>query len=246
MSLQDTPKVKYIASCSFGKDSLAMLIKIKELGLPLDEVIYCDIRYDENLSGEMPKMAEFIPKAEKILKEKFDIEVTHLRGVTFIEQFYKVKQKGNHIGDNYGFPYLIGAWCNDRLKMQPIRKYLNSQEDKIIQYVGIAYDEPERYERLNHETHIAPLYDLKITENEAMEICMKYDLVSPIYSDSFRGGCWFCVKQSLKQLEFLYKNYPKLWSKLRDLEKDSFNTFKPRKTLEELEERFKGVKDGRD
>lgn len=25
---------KYIASCSFGKDSLAMLIKIKELGMP--------------------------------------------------------------------------------------------------------------------------------------------------------------------------------------------------------------------
>lgn len=56
---------KYIASCSFGKDSLAMLIKIKELGMPLDEVVYCDIRFDNNISGEMPKMAEFIPKAEK-------------------------------------------------------------------------------------------------------------------------------------------------------------------------------------
>lgn len=56
---------KYIASISFGKDSLAMLIKIKELNLPLDEVIYCDIRFDDNISGEMPKMAEFIPKAEK-------------------------------------------------------------------------------------------------------------------------------------------------------------------------------------
>ena len=61
---------KYVASISFGKDSLAMLIKIKELGMPLDEVIYCDIRFDEDISGEMPKMAEFIPKAEKILKEK--------------------------------------------------------------------------------------------------------------------------------------------------------------------------------
>lgn len=59
---------KYVASISFGKDSLAMLIKIKELGMPLDEVIYCDIRFDNDISGEMPKMAEFIPKAEKILK----------------------------------------------------------------------------------------------------------------------------------------------------------------------------------
>ena len=45
--------MKYIASCSFGKDSLAMIIKIKELGLPLDEVIYCDIRFDNNISGEL-------------------------------------------------------------------------------------------------------------------------------------------------------------------------------------------------
>lgn len=231
--------MKHIASLSFGKDSLAMLIKIKELGLPLDEVIYCDIRFDDNISGEMPLMAEFIPKAEKILKEKFDIEVKHLRGVTFKEQFYKIKQRGKHVGDNYGFPYTIGAWCNDRLKMQPIKKYLNSFKEPIIQYVGIAYDEPERYEKLNHETHIAPLYDLKITEKEAMEICKKHGLLSPIYEHSFRGGCWFCVKQKLGQLKYLYDTYPVLWNMLKEMEEDSFNTFRPKHTLNELEEKFK-------
>ena len=231
--------MKYVASVSFGKDSLAMLIKIKELGLPLDEVIYVDIMFDDNISGETPEMASFITKAEKILKEKFNIKVTHLKGITFKEQFYKVKQRGNHIGDNYGFPYTIGAWCNDRLKMQPIKEYLRKQKKQVIQYVGIAYDEPKRYERLNHQTHIAPLYDLKITEKEAMEICEKYDLVSPIYKTSFRGGCWFCPKQRLSQLKWLYKEHNDLWNILKDMEKDSFNTFKPNATLKDLEERFK-------
>lgn len=231
--------MKYVASLSFGKDSMAMLIKIKELGLPLDEVIYVDIMFDDDTSGETPEMASFITKAEKILKEKFNIEVTHLRGVTFKEQFYKIKQRGKHIGDNYGFPYTIGSWCNDRLKMQPIKEYMRKQKDQIIQYVGIAYDEPERYERLNHETHIAPLYDLKITEKEAMEICEKYDLLSPIYKTSFRGGCWFCPKQRLSQLKWLYQEHNDLWNILRDMEKDSFNTFKPNTTLKDLEERFK-------
>ena len=231
--------MKYVASLSFGKDSMAMLIKIKELGLPLDEVIYVDIMFDDDTSGETPEMASFITKAEKILKEKFNVEVTHLRGVTFKEQFYKVKQRGKHIGDNYGFPYTIGAWCNDRLKMQPIKEYMRKQKEQIIQYVGIAYDEPERYERLNHETHIAPLYDLKITEKEAMEICRKYDLLSPIYKTSFRGGCWFCPKQRLSQLKWLYQEHNDLWNTLRDMEKDSFNTFKPNTTLKDLEERFK-------
>ena len=231
--------MKYVASLSFGKDSMAMLIKIKELGLPLDEVIYVDIMFDDDTSGETPEMASFITKAEKILKEKFNVEVTHLRGVTFKEQFYKIKQRGKHIGDNYGFPYTIRAWCNDRLKMQPIKEYMRRQKEQIIQYVGIAYDEPERYERLNHETHIAPLYDLKITEKEAMEICEKYDLLSPIYKTSFRGGCWFCPKQRLSQLKWLYQEHNDLWNTLRDMEKDSFNTFRPNTTLKDLEERFK-------
>ena len=232
--------MKYIASCSFGKDSLAMLIKIKELGLPLDEVVYCDIRFDEEISGETPEMASFIPKAEKILKEKYGIEVKHLRYKrTFKEQFYMIKQRGKHIGENYGFPYTIGSWCNSRLKIEPIKKYLKSFEEPVIQYVGIAYDEPERYERLNKETHRAPLYELKITEKEAMEICRKNDLLSPIYETSFRGGCWFCPKQRISQLRWLCKEHNELWKILREMEKDSFNTFRPNTTLKELEERFR-------
>ena len=231
--------MKYIASCSFGKDSLAMIIKIKELGLPLDEVIYCDIKYDNELSGEMPLMAEFIPRAEKILKEKFDIEVKHLTyKKTFKEQFYTKKERGKHIGDYYGFPYTLGAWCNSRLKIAPINEYLRSIKEPVIQYVGIAYDEPKRYERLNHETHIALLYDLKITEKEAMEICKEHDLLSPIYESSFRGGCWFCPKQRLSQLKHLYKTYPDLWDELKRIEKDSHNTFKIGYTIEQLENKF--------
>lgn len=34
--------VKYIASCSFGKDSLAMVLLLLEKKYPLDEVIFYD------------------------------------------------------------------------------------------------------------------------------------------------------------------------------------------------------------
>ncbi len=58
--------MKYIASCSFGKDSLAMIIKIKELNLPLDEVFYVDIRFNnESYSGEMPLMKYFFTEEPK-------------------------------------------------------------------------------------------------------------------------------------------------------------------------------------
>lgn len=104
--------------------------------------------------------------------------------------------------------------------------------------MGIAYDEPKRYERLDHKTHIAPLYDLKITEKEAMEICKQHNLLSPIYDSSFRGGCWFCCKQSKKQLKYLYDNYPELWNKLVELEPYSHNTFRADCSIEFLNKKF--------
>lgn len=33
---------RYIASCSFGKDSLAMVLMLIEKGYPLDEVVFYD------------------------------------------------------------------------------------------------------------------------------------------------------------------------------------------------------------
>lgn len=44
--------MKYIASCSFGKDSLATVIVALEHGEPLDEVLYCEVMFDEQTSGE--------------------------------------------------------------------------------------------------------------------------------------------------------------------------------------------------
>lgn len=73
----------------------------------------------------------------------------------------------------------------------------------------------------------------------AFEICKPYNLVSPVYSrGGFRGGCWFCVKQCMADLWELWKFYPNYFNVLLELEKDSFNTFKPTITLLGLKERF--------
>lgn len=238
-------ELKYIANCSFGKDSLAQIIKIKELGLPLDEVIYCDVRFSPLISGEHPLMAEWIPCAEEILEKQFGIKVKHISAkTTFTEQFYKIKQKGKHIGEIYGFPYTIGAWCNSRLKVNPLSQYISSINDEVYQYIGIAYDEPERYQRLKQQEtpkvkYGSVLYENQITEPMAFEICEKYNLVSPIYSDEvYRGGCWFCVKQCYADLYKLWKEYPDYFNMLLEMEKDSSITFKPNYTLKEFVEKF--------
>ena len=188
--------MKYVLSLSFGKDSMAMLIEVIKRKLPLDYVIFCDIKFNNKISGEHPLMAEWIPKAENILKDKFNIDVIHLTAKkNFTEQFYTVKEKGKHIGDNYGFPFTIGAWCNDRLKLQPIRNFIKciiKQYGVVTEYIGIAKDEPKRlkrYKELETNKHkYITLADLGIDEFKAMDICKEYNLLSPKYTNSFRGG----------------------------------------------------------
>lgn len=235
-----------IFSLSFGKDSMATLILAAEQGIPIDRVMYCDIRFNDEISGEHPVMAEWIPTAEKRLKELFGITVDHAySGVSFEEYFYKVKQKGNRVGNRYGFPFIKKGWCNSQLKLKAINRYMRDFGDSTT-FVGIAYDEPVRWERMlkkqtDKRKYRSLLVEQKLTEQDAFEICKRHDLLSPMYNlDGIsRGGCWFCGKQSLADLYSLWKNYPELYGRLLVMEPDSFSTFKPNGvTLAGLAERF--------
>lgn len=65
--------MKYIASVSFGKDSLAMLLKLIELKKPLDEVVF----YDTGM--EFKATYSIRDKVKKILDSK-GIKYTELKG----------------------------------------------------------------------------------------------------------------------------------------------------------------------
>ena len=130
--------------------------------------------------------------------------------------------------------------------MRAISKYqAQFGNDEITRFVGIAYDEPVRWERMlkkqtDKRKYRSLLVEQKLTEQDAFEICKRYDLLSPMYSVDgiYRGGCWFCPKQCLADLYSLWKNYPDLWQKLCDMEPNSYNTFKQNCTLAELQARF--------
>lgn len=62
---------------SYGKDSLACLEAIKILGLPLTRIIHTEIWATETISADLPPMVEFKKKADKIIKERYGIEVEH-------------------------------------------------------------------------------------------------------------------------------------------------------------------------
>lgn len=212
--------MQYTASISYGKDSLAMLEVIKRNNMPLDRIIHVDIMATKDIPADLPEMVEFKKKADKIIKERYGIEVEHLRGKeSFEEYFYRIKIKGKRKGKIYGWPLTIfnkGGWCVTEIKTKILDK--NTKNDVV--YIGYAADEEKRLKRLN-DKKIAPLALYGITEAEAFKICEELNLLSPIYKNAARGGCWFCPKQPNEQLRNLRKNYPDYWNLMLKWDKDS-------------------------
>ena len=98
--------------------------------------------------------------------------------------------------------WFIGGMCigNDRLKMRPLRKFFKSVGE-CEQIVGIAADESERYNKKTMQAagKRSILYEQGITEEMTYDICRKYNLLSPIYDNLSRGGCWFCPNQGIPE-----------------------------------------------
>ena len=236
--------MQYIASLSYGKDSCAMLDVIKQHDMPLDRIVHVEIMATDTIPADLPPMMEFKAKADRIIKERYGIEVEHLHTKeTYEQHFYRVRtSNGKRSGTIYGFPMMRGAWCNSDLKVRELRKL--ERNKNITQYIGIAADEPNRFHNLTDRKR-SPLVEHDITEAEARKICEELDLLSPIYTQSARGGCWFCHNQPVNQLRLLRKQYPKYWALMLKWDKDSPVPFKPDgHTVHDFDKRFQLEDDG--
>lgn len=236
------PKM-HIACCSFGKDSIATILLALENNEPLDRVVFSEVMFDHsrNISGELPEHIEWVYDVAIPRLEGMGVKVNVVRAKKDYLYFFTNagRGEGKWKGYLYGFP--IGGKCiiNRDCKITPIKHYLKQMEQDytIVQYIGIAKDEPKRLARLKGgKVSLLAKYDY--TEQMAMEKCKEYDLVSPIYESSTRGGCWFCPNGKLKQFISIRANHPHLWNKLRELSHTpnlcSYG-FKYGKTLQEVE-----------
>lgn len=112
-------------------------------------------------------------------------------------------------------------------------------DKNIVQYIGIAADEPDRIRRHTKPGYLMPLVEIGWDEAYCRQWCEENDLLSPIYTDAQRGGCWFCHNQSVDQLRKLRKNYPEYWAILMKWDLDSPVTFKPGGiTVHDFDKRF--------
>ncbi len=114
-------------------------------------------------------------------------------------------------------------------------------EISVMNYIGIAADELLRIERHSKRTDVEmPLVEAGWTESMCRDWCEENDLLSPIYTTSSRGGCWFCHNQPIDQLRLLRRNYPEYWALMMKWDLDSPCSFTPNgRTIHDFDKRFR-------
>ena len=229
--------MKYIASVSFGKDSLAMLLRLIEEKEPLDEVIFYDTGMEFNaiynirdrikkLLGEHNiKFTEFKPK-NSFLYDMFEREV---------------KSKNGEIHKGY-------SWCGGACRWGTTAKQtiLDKYTKDNFVYVGIASDEKRRIEKNKNPLKIMPLVKWNMSEKDCLKYCYEKGVNwnekgVERYSILDRDSCWCCANKNLKELKNYYLYLPQYWQKLKDLQNKTNRPFKNNKySINDLEQRFKG------
>ena len=176
----------HVVSFSGGKDSTAMLLRMIELDMPIDEIIFCDT------GVEFPAMYEHIVKVEKYIGR----EITKLKephGYEYWLLYHKVRHRTNYnvdIRGSYGYSWAthMNRWCTSTLKTSLFNKHIKelTQKFNVTRYVGIAYDELNRVKNFNY-----PLVEWGWTEADCLQYC--YDKGfdwDGLYRIFKRVSCW--------------------------------------------------------
>ena len=236
--------MKYIASCSFGKDSLAMVLRLVEDKYPLDEVIYY------NTGAEFKAIEKNKDKIKVLLKAK-NILFTELKPEK--DFFYTMLEKPVIKRD--GTKQNGYKWCGGLCRWGTTEKlrainnnYRKYGNEVIVEYIGIAIDEQERIarERVKRQKDRVKLYPLAewgMKEADCLRYCYEkgFDWNEndiELYEILDRVSCWCCRNKNLKELKNIYQFLPDYWKRLKVLQDMIDIPFKNGKTIFDLENKF--------
>lgn len=245
---------KVIASCSCGKDSLAMTYESIDRGLlkPGDKIVFFSNGMD----------FKCIYKLWDDLKEYAEVRgiecITIEPKKSFLHGMFDEPHKGKHDGIiRYGYGWCGGAcrWGTHD-KIVALDNFFKS-ENGYQSLVGIAIDEPDRLDKERACYKTFPLAEWGWTEQDCLDYCHKRDIrwlewsekindYVDLYDILDRVSCWCCANKNQWELYNIWYYFPDTyWKALLDIQSRLKVPFKkPNKdgkygyTLHELEQRF--------
>ena len=192
-----------VASFSGGKDSTAMLHLLAETGQQANEIIFYETGW------EFPQIFDHIESVEN----KLNIKIVRLRYYRHYDELLT----------RYGRPHGSGGWCVAR-KTDTCNKFIRAIKADV-EYIGFAYDEQRRAERLisgkRRKWEVKfPLIEAHMTQKDCLEYCyaLGYDF-GGLYNHFNRVSCFYCPKAEKTRKDTLQEYYPELYAEY--IKKDS-------------------------
>lgn len=195
-----------IISYGAGQNSTAMIIRMFNEGIQIDEIIYSEV------GNEMPQTYIFLKEFKKWCKEK-KLLFTEVRSkLGTIRDYYESKKI---------IPYRMFRHCTHKFKIIPINKYIRDKyglKTPINMIMGIASDEKHRMNKIQGRKQFTfkfPLVEWGIDREGCITIIKKEGLSVPV-----KSGCYFCPFQPKREWVKLYENYPSLFNDSIEFEKN--------------------------
>ena len=202
-----------VVSFSGGRTSAYLCSLIKKLH-PDAVFVFMDT------GAEHPATYDFVRKCN----DYFDLNLICLRTVVSDKWKEGVSYRVvgiNEIGDDlqpwrdmslkYGLPYHGGAFCTDRMKTTPCKKYLEDVygAGNYHLWLGMRIDEPKRLNKKEGFSYLADISDFEKQDILNWWAKMPFDL----QIKEHLGNCVFCIKKGINKIALAAKDEPQLADK---------------------------------
>jgi 3'-phosphoadenosine 5'-phosphosulfate sulfotransferase (PAPS reductase)/FAD synthetase len=198
--------VRHVLGISGGKDSAALAIYLKRLGI-VPEMEY----YFADTGCELQETYDFIDKLEVYLGNK----ITRIGNEAPFE--HHLFLQGNML------PSPRQRWCTVKMKLEPFERFVGT--DEVRSYIAIRADE-HREGYISTKPNIKPIFPFihdGIIRKDVFRLLEETVGIPEYYKWRSRSGCYFCFFQQQSEWIGLYDNHPDLFKKAMEFEK--FNPY---------------------